>query len=131
MYTDPIADYLTRIRNAAKARHVSVTMPFSKLKGEMSRVLKASGFIRDYRVEEAAQQHALTVFLKYKADKRCVIAFIKRISTPGLRRYVGRQNLPRVMNGLGIAILSTSRGVMTNKQASDLNVGGEVLCEVS
>ena len=130
MYTDPIADYLTRIRNAAKARHVAVSMPYSRLKEQISRVLRDSNFIRGYRVEEADPQRVLTLLLKYKRDKQSVISSIRRVSTPGLRHYVGVQDMPRVLNGLGIAVLSTSRGVVTGKEAIRLNVGGEVLCEV-
>lgn len=130
MYSDPIADYLTRIRNAAKAGHSAVVMPASRMKEEMSRVLKETGFIRDYRRVSGEPQPSLTVFLKYGRDKRCAINSIRRKSRPGLRCYVGVEQLPRVLNGLGVAILSTSRGVMTNQEAGKLRVGGEVLCEV-
>ncbi len=131
MYTDPIADYLTRIRNAASAGLRVVEIPASNLKKEMTKILFDQGYILSYKFEENKVQDSIKIALKYdKISKQPVIKKIERISKPGLRKYVSTSELPRVLNGLGIAIVSTSKGVMTNKQAKKENVGGEVLCYV-
>ena len=131
MYTDPIADYLTRIRNAASAGHRVVEIPASNLKKEMTKILFDQGYILSYKFEKNKVQDSIKIALKYdKATKQPVIRKIERISKPGLRKYVNSSELPRVLNGLGIAIVSTSKGVMTNKKALQENVGGEVLCHV-
>jgi len=131
MYTDPIADYLTRIRNAASANHRVVEIPASNLKKEMTKILFDQGYILSYKFIEDKVQDSIKIALKYdKISKQPVIKEIKRISTPGLRKYASANEMPRVLNGLGIAIISTSKGVMTNKKARQDNVGGEVLCYV-
>ncbi len=131
MVTDPIADYLTRIRNASSAGHRVVEIPASNLKKEVTKILFDQGYILSYKFEEEAIQGTIKIALKYdKATKEPVIRKIQRISKPGLRKYAGFDELPRVLNGLGIAIVSTSHGVMTSKQAKKENVGGEVLCYV-
>lgn len=132
MVTDPIADYLTRIRNAILANHKVVEIPRSKLKVEMTRILKEKGYILDYRVEDTPVPGKIKIALKYHpVTKVSAINELKRISKPGLRKYVDSANLPRVLNGLGIAILSTSQGVMSDKEARKNKVGGEVLCYIS
>ena len=131
MYTDPIADFLTRIRNAANASHRVVEIPSSNLKKEMTKILFDQGYILSYKFEENKVQGKIVIALKYdKLTKESVIKKLQRVSTPGLRQYVGADDMPRVLNGLGIAIISTSKGVMTNKHARQENVGGEVLCYV-
>ncbi len=131
MITDPIADYLTRLRNALSAGHRVVEVPASKLKKEITKILFDQGFILSYKFEDDAVQGTIKIALKYdKQTKDSVIKKMERISTPGLRKYVGADEMPRVLNGLGIAIVSTSRGVMTNKKARQENIGGEVLCYV-
>ncbi|NER16190.1 30S ribosomal protein S8 [Spongiivirga citrea] len=131
MFTDPIADFLTRIRNASAAGHRVVEVPASNLKKDMTKILFDQGFILSYKFDENAVQGNIKIALKYdKFTKEPVIKKIQRISTPGLRQYAGAQELPRVLNGLGVAIVSTSHGVMTGKQAQKENVGGEVLCYV-
>ena len=131
MYTDPIADYLTRIRNANNARHRIVEIPASKLKKEITKILFDQGFILSYKFEEGTVQGTIKLALKYdKVTKEPIIRHIERASRPGLRKYAGADNLPRVLNGLGIAIISTSQGVMTGKKARELNIGGEVICYV-
>ena len=131
MYTDPIADFLTRVRNAVAANHRVVEIPASKLKKEMTKILFEQGYILSYQFIEDKVQGTIKIALKYDRDtKESVIRKIQRISTPGLRKYVGAKEMPRVLNGLGVAIVSTSRGVMTNKKARQENVGGEVLCYV-
>jgi len=131
MYTDPIADYLTRIRNAASAKHRVVEIPASNLKKEITKILFDQGYILSYKFIEDKVQDSIKIALKYdKVTKQPIIREIKRISTPGLRKYSSSTEMPRVLNGLGIAIISTSRGVMTNKKARQENVGGEVLCHV-
>ena len=131
MYTDPIADFLTRLRNGAKAGHAVVEVPSSKMKAEIARILMDQGFIKDFKVDENGPQGTLKVALKYdKASKRSVIRGIDRVSRPGLRNYKSSTDLPRVKNGLGIAIVSTSHGMMTDKEARSQNVGGEVVCFV-
>ncbi len=128
--TDPVADMLTRIRNALQARHSEIKLPSSTLKVEIARILKEEGYIKDYRVSTGDDRPQLGLLLKYSADKKAIITSIKRVSKPGLRKYVNSQKVPRVLNGLGIAIVSTSRGVMTDKKARETGVGGEVLCTV-
>lgn len=129
--TDPIADYLTRMRNAIKAKHRVVEVPASNLKKEITKVLLDKGYILNYKFEEDGCQGSIKIALKYdQANKVNAIKSLKRVSTPGLRQYVGYKDIPRVLNGLGIAILSTSKGVMTDKEARDMKVGGEVLCFV-
>ena len=131
MYTDPIADYLTRIRNANNARHRIVEIPASKLKKEITKILFDQGFILSYKFEEGTVQGTIKIALKYdKVTKEPIIRHIERASRPVLRKYAGADNLPRVLNGLGIAIISTSQGVMTGKKARELNIGGEVICYV-
>lgn len=131
MTTDPIADYLTRIRNAIKARHRIVEIPASNIKKEITKVLYEKGYIQNYKFEDSAVQGTIKIALKYNpVTKQSAIVNLTRVSKPGLRKYSGSTNLPRVLNGLGIAILSTSKGVMTEKEARTLNVGGEVLCYV-
>ena len=128
--TDPIADYLTRIRNANMAKHSSVEVPASNIKKSISEILKREGFIRDYEVTDDNKQGIIKIFLKYGPDGERVISGLKRISKPGLRNYVSAENLPKVLNGLGIAIVSTSAGVITDKEARQKDVGGEVIAYV-
>jgi len=131
MVTDPIADYLTRIRNAIRANHRIVEVPASNIKKEMTKVLHDKGYIRNYKFEEDDKQGKIKIALKYNPQtKQPAITSIERISTPGLRKYAGAETLPRVLNGLGIAILSTSKGVISDKEARKEHVGGEVLCYV-
>ncbi|MGB0166342.1 MAG: 30S ribosomal protein S8 [Luteibaculum sp.] len=131
MFSDPIADYLTRIRNAGMARKRVVEIPGSNIKRDMTRILFEKGYILSYKFEDDGKQGVIKIALKYhKESKEPVIKEMKRVSSPGLRKYAGSENLPRVLNGLGIAILSTSKGVMTDKEARKENVGGEVLCYV-
>ena len=131
MYTDPIADYLTRIRNAVRANHRVVEIPASNLKKEITKILFEQGYVLSYKFDDTTVQGTIKIALKYnKETKDPVIKKIQRISKPGLRKYSGSGDLPRILNGLGIAIVSTSRGVMTGKQAQRENVGGEVLCYV-
>ena len=131
MYTDPIADYLTRIRNAVRANHRVVEIPASNLKKEITKILFEQGYILSYKFDDSSVQGTIKIALKYtKETKEPVIKKIQRISKPGLRKYAGSDELPRIINGLGIAIVSTSHGVMTAKQAQRENVGGEVLCYV-
>lgn len=129
MYTDPIADFLTRIRNAAKAGHKVVTIPSSNTKKEMSRILMEKGYILNYKVEDDNKQGMIKIALRYNGTSPA-FRKMERISKPGLRQYANRTTMPRVLNGLGVAILSTSKGVMTDKEARTQNVGGEVLCYV-
>lgn len=133
MVTDPIADFLTRMRNAIAAKHRVVEIPASKLKKEITKILFEKGYILNYKFEnEGTKEQSIKIALKYHpATKISAISELKRVSTPGLRRYVSVDEMPRVMNGLGIAIISTSKGLMTDKEARNLNVGGEVLCYVS
>ena len=131
MYTDPIADYLTRIRNAVRANHRVVEIPASNLKKEITKILFQQGYVLSYKFDDSTVQGTIKIALKYnKETKEPVIKKLQRISTPGLRLYSGSNDLPRILNGLGIAIVSTSHGVMTGKQAKRDNVGGEVLCYV-
>ena len=129
--TDPISDFITRIRNAVKANHRIVQVPASNLKKEMTKILKEKGYILDYKFEDDSKQGLIKIALKYHpVTKVPAIRNLTRISKPGLRKYAGIDAMPRVINGLGIAILSTSKGVMTDKEAKTVNVGGEVLCYV-
>lgn len=129
--TDPIADYLTRIRNASSAGHRIVEIPASNLKKSMTRILYDKGYILNYKFVDEGPQGTIKIALKYHPQTKVpAIKSLKRISRPGLRKYVDSSNLPRVLNGLGVAILSTSRGVMTDKEARKIGVGGEVLCYV-
>jgi small subunit ribosomal protein S8 len=131
MYSDPIADYLTRIRNAVRANHRVVEIPASNLKKDITKILFEQGYILSYKFDDSSVQGTIKIALKYnKETKEPVIKKLQRISTPGLRQYAGANELPRILNGLGIAIVSTSHGVMTGKQAKRDNVGGEVLCYV-
>ncbi len=131
MNTDPIADFLTRIRNAQSAGHKVVKIPSSKLKKEITKILFDQGYILSYKFDEDGNREFIKIALKYdKENSMPVIKKLERISKPGLRKYVGTDEMPKVLNGLGIAILSTSKGVMTGKQAQKENVGGEVLCYV-
>jgi small subunit ribosomal protein S8 len=131
MLTDPVADMLTRIRNANKALHETVEMPSSRLKEEIARILKEEGYVRDYRVEQDARPYkVLVIELKYGRGRERVLTGLKRISKPGRRIYAGKDALPRVLGGMGTAILSTSRGVITSRTAEREGVGGEVICFV-
>jgi len=131
MVTDPIADYLTRIRNAIIANHRVVEVPASNLKKEITKLLHDKGYIRNYKFEEDSKQGTIKIALKYNPQtKQSAITSLERVSTPGLRKYTGAENLPRVLNGLGVAILSTSKGVLSDKEARRENIGGEVLCYV-
>lgn len=128
--TDPIADMLTRIRNANSAKHESVDVPASNMKKQIAQILVDEGYIKSFNVIDDGKQGVLKVFLKYGPNKSKVLQGIKRVSKPGLRLYVGRDELPQVMKGLGVAIVSTSKGIMTDKKARKDNVGGEVLAFV-
>ena len=132
MYTDPIADYLTRVRNALMAAHKVVDIPSSNMKKSITKILHDKGYILDYKFEDTINnQGNIKIALKYNAQtKSPAIKKLTRISKPGLRKYADSTNLPRVINGLGIAILSTSKGVITDKEARNFNVGGEVICHV-
>ncbi|MBP9993807.1 MAG: 30S ribosomal protein S8 [bacterium] len=132
MITDPIADFLTRVRNAVNAKHRIVEVPASNTKKAITKILFEKGYILNYKFEEEGPQGTIKIALKYHpVTKQSAIVTIDRVSRPGLRRYADSENLPRVMNGLGIAIISTSRGIMTDKEARQLHIGGEVLCYVS
>jgi small subunit ribosomal protein S8 len=129
--TDPISDYLTRVRNAIMANHKVVEVPASNIKKDITKVLFDKGYILNYKFIDDGVQGAIKIALKYHPESKVsAIKKIERISKPGLRKYAGQKNMPRVLNGLGIAILSTSKGVMTDKEAKAQNVGGEVLCYV-
>jgi small subunit ribosomal protein S8 len=131
MVTDPIADFLTRIRNAVQAGHKIVEIPASKMKKEIARILLDKGYILNYKVIEGNHQGVVKIALKYHPETKIpAISKLTRVSKPGLRKYASASVMPRVLNGLGIAIVSTSKGVMTDKEARSLNVGGEVLCYV-
>ncbi len=130
MMTDPIADMLTRIRNAALARHERAEMPHSNLKEHVATVLKGEGFIDDVRVSEGEGPKLLTLVLRYGRDRESAIDGVRRVSAPGRRVYVRHDRIPRVRSGMGVSILSTSRGVMTDKEARRQRVGGELLCEI-
>ena len=129
--TDPIADYLTRLRNAIKARHRIVEIPSSNIKKEITKVLHEKGYIQNYKFDDSHLQGTIKIALKYDPiTKESAIVNLKRVSRPGLRKYTSVTGMPRVLNGLGIAVISTPKGVITNKEAKTLNVGGEVLCYV-
>lgn len=129
--TDPIGDFLTRLRNAMKAHHRIVEVPASNIKKEITKVLHDKGYIQNYKFDDNSVQGSIKIALKYDAStKQPAVVKIERVSTPGLRKYVQAENLPRVLNGLGIAILSTSKGIITDKEAREMNIGGEVLCYV-
>lgn len=131
MVTDPISDFLTRVRNAQSAGHKVVDIPASNIKKEITKILFDQGFILNYKFEDNAVQGNIKIALKYdKQTNKPAITSLKRVSRPGLRQYKNADKLPRVLNGLGIAIISTSRGVMTNKKAKQENVGGEVICYI-
>lgn len=131
MNTDPIADYLTRIRNASSARKKMVEIPGSNVKREMTKILFDQGYIRDFKFEDDDKQGVIIIALKYNPSTKVpAITKLQRASRPGLRKYAGANEMPRVLNGLGIAIVSTSRGLITNKEAKRENVGGEVICYV-
>ena len=129
MNTDPISDMLARIRNATMARHERTEMPLSKMKVRIAKILKEEGFINDYKIEDTGHGK-IVVVLKYGRDRKSAIAGMRRSSRPGRRVYVGYRDIPKVHNGLGVAIMSTSQGLMTDKTARQTKVGGEVLCEV-
>ena len=129
--TDPIADYLTRLRNAIQAKHRVVEVPASNLKKDITKILFDQGYILTYKFEEDGVQGTIKIALKYNPQtKVSAIKSLTRVSKPGMRKYTGYREMPRVINGLGIAIISTSKGVMTNKEAAELKIGGEVLCYV-
>lgn len=129
--TDPIADYLTRLRNAIQAKHRVVEVPASNLKKDITKILFDQGYILNYKFEEDGAQGTIKIALKYNPQTKVnAIKSLTRVSKPGMRKYIGYREMPRVINGLGIAIISTSKGVMTNKAAADLKIGGEVLCYV-
>jgi small subunit ribosomal protein S8 len=129
--TDPIADMLTRIRNAIRARHQRVDMPASKLKAEIARILKEEGYISSFKVSDEGKKKVLRITLRYGADGKNAISSLDRISKPGRRVYVGGHEVPRVLGGLGVNIMTTPQGVMSGKSARRLGVGGEVLCSVA
>lgn len=128
--TDPIADMLTRIRNASSVNHEQVDVPASRMKQELARIFKEEGYIRDYKVIQDGNKPILRIFLKQGPGKTRVISGIRRISKPGLRVYAGKDEIPRVLGGLGVAVLSTSKGVLSDRQARKEGVGGEVICYV-
>jgi small subunit ribosomal protein S8 len=130
MLTDPVADMLTRIRNANKALQETVSMPTSNLKTELARILKEEGYIRDYRIEQGESFDTLVVELKFGQNRERVITDLKRVSKPGRRIYAKKERLPRVLGGMGTAVISTSGGLITSKRAQELGVGGEVVCFV-
>ncbi|HJZ61738.1 MAG TPA: 30S ribosomal protein S8 [Miltoncostaeaceae bacterium] len=130
MLTDPIADMLTRIRNAAQAMHDTVEMPASKQKIAIARLLEQEGYIVGYSVDDAQVGRTMTLRLKYDRDRRQVISGLRRVSRPGKRVYVDRETIPRVLGGMGVAVISTSQGLLTGQEARRRGVGGEVLCEV-
>ncbi len=130
MHSDPIADMLTRIRNGMAARHHKVEIPGSKVKIELARILKEEGYVANYRVAADNNKKTLKVYLKYRPDNRPVITRLTRISKPSRRVYVDAQDIPRVIGGMGVSVLTTSKGVMTGRQAKGLGIGGEVLCTV-
>ena len=131
MTTDPIADMLTRIRNASRSKHPRVDLPCSKMKVEIARILKDEGYISNFKVGDEGKKKVLKVFLKYATDGTNAIASLERVSKPGRRVYVGSREVPRILGGLGVSILTTPRGVLTGKSARKAGVGGEVLCSVS
>lgn len=128
--TDPIADMLTKIRNANRALHEVVDVPASNVKKEITKVLKNEGYIRDFKYLKSDSKGTLRIFMKYTKSREKIITGLRRISKPGLRVYVSKDNIPKVLGGLGIAILSTPKGIVTDKHSRELNVGGEILCYV-
>ncbi len=130
MMTDPIADMLTRVRNACRAGHRKVDIPSSRMKREIARIFKESGFVHNYAYIDDNRQGYLRLYLKYSSDEESAIQGVKRESRPGLRKYVSKDEIPRILNGLGVAILSTSRGVLTDRTARREGVGGEVICSI-
>ena len=128
--TDPIADFLTRIRNASSAKHTRVEIPASRVKGEIAKILKTQGYVEDVKFVEDNKQGLLRVYLRYDKDSKPALEGLKRVSTPGCRIYVKREEIPRILGGYGIAVLSTSRGVLTGTEARKEGVGGEVLCHI-
>ncbi len=130
MHSDPISDMLTRIRNGLAARHHKVDIPGSKVKIEIARILKEQGYVANYRVANDDKKQTIKVYLKYRPDRSPVISELKRISKPGRRVYADSNNIPRVIGGMGVCIMTTSKGVMTGKEAGKQSVGGEVLCTV-
>jgi small subunit ribosomal protein S8 len=131
MITDPIADMLTRIRNAIKARHPKVDVPASRLKTEIARILKDEGYILNYKVAEDGARKTIKIYLKYQANNKPVITRMERVSRPGCRVYVSRDEIPRVVGGLGVNILTTPKGLMSGREAEKQGVGGEILCQIS
>ena len=130
MTSDPIADMLTRIRNALSARHPKVDVPASRLKTDIARILKEEGYITNYKMAEEGVKRTIKIYLKYAPDNEPVISNLERVSRPGYRVYVGRREIPRVLGGMGVNILTTPRGVMTGRKAHREGVGGEILCQV-
>jgi small subunit ribosomal protein S8 len=130
MLTDPIADMLTRIRNSNRARHERAVMPTSRMKQEIARILKEEGYIRDFHVEKGESYDSLVIELKFGRNREAVITDLERVSRPGRRVYAGRDRLPKVLGGMGTAIVSTSQGLVTSKTAAERGVGGEVICHV-
>jgi len=130
MTSDPIADMLTRVRNAIQARHPKVDVPASKLKAEIARILKEEGYIANFKVAEEGVKKTIKIYLKYSTGNEPVISAIERVSRPGCRVYVGQTDIPRVLGGMGINILTTPKGVMTGRQARRQGLGGELLCEI-
>ena len=128
--SDPVADFLTGIRNAIRAKHRKVDVPASRLKAEIAKVLLRERYINNFKIIEARNQGVLRIYLKYTGEDVSVITGIKRVSTPGRRSYVGKNRIPRVMGGMGTSIVSTSRGVMTDREARDAGLGGELMCQV-
>ncbi|MGO9097773.1 MAG: 30S ribosomal protein S8 [Bryobacteraceae bacterium] len=131
MITDPIADMLTRIRNAIKARHPKVDVPASRLKTEIARILKDEGYILNYKVAEDGARKTIKIYLKYQANNKPVITRMERVSRPGCRVYVSHEEIPRVVGGLGVNILTTPKGLMSGREAEKQGVGGEILCQIS
>jgi small subunit ribosomal protein S8 len=130
MISDPIADMLTRMRNALSARHPKVDVPASRLKADIARILKEEGYITNFKLADDGPKRTIKIYLKYSPDSAPVISHLERVSRPGCRVYVGRREIPRVLGGLGINILTTPRGVMTGRKAHREGVGGEILCQV-
>lgn len=130
MNTDPIADMLTRIRNANMVSHETVEVPTSKLKVELAKLLKSEGFIADYKVDDSAKFSKILITLKYDEKQKPVITNLQRVSTPGLKTYSKSKNLPKVLGGMGVAVISTSKGLMSDRKARKENLGGEILCYV-
>ncbi|MEJ7607064.1 MAG: 30S ribosomal protein S8 [Bryobacteraceae bacterium] len=128
--TDPIADMLTRVRNALTARHQKVDVPSSRMKMELARILKEEGYILNYKMAEEGVQKTIRIYLKYTPSNQPAISKIDRVSRPGCRVYVGSRNIPRVLGGLGISILTTPRGLMTGREARKENIGGELICQI-